>query len=229
MGSAVKAAVQDLRKQLIDAAAQALRVEPSSVILRQGEALASDRRMSYGKVVSHYFGMPGGELIGRGYIRPGDGIGSKFPLFWETGMGAASVEVDVETGAVKLDQYVTIADVGKAINPLQAEGQDEGAAIQGLGHTLFESLQYENGQPLNANLVDYRVPRFTDIPEHFASALIENEDGPGPYGAKGMGESGIVSVAPAIGNAIFRATGVKIRELPITPERLWRALKKDRP
>jgi CO/xanthine dehydrogenase Mo-binding subunit len=82
---------------------------------------------------------------------------------------------------------------------------------------------------LNANLVDYRVPRFTDLPERFESALIENEDGPGPYGAKGMGESGIVSVAPAIGNAIFRATGVRIRELPITPERLWRALKKDGP
>ncbi len=77
---------------------------------------------------------------------------------------------------------------------------------------------------MNASLIDYRVPRFTDLPERFESALIENEDGPGPYGAKGMGESGIVSVAPAIGNAIFRATGARIRKLPITPERLWRAL-----
>ncbi len=68
------------------------------------------------------------------------------------------------------------------------------------------------------------MPRFTDRPDHFESALIENEDGPGPYGAKGMGESGIVPVAPAIGNAIFRATGVRVRELPIMPERLWRAL-----
>jgi CO/xanthine dehydrogenase Mo-binding subunit len=225
MGSAVKAAARDLRKQLIGAAAEAFAAEPGSIIMQTGEALAGDKRMSYGQVVSRYFGMPGGELIGRGYIRPGDGIGAKFPLFWETGMGGASVEVDVETGALKLDRCITIADVGKAINPGQAEGQDEGAAIQGLGHTLFESLQYVDGQPLNANLVDYRVPRFSDLPEHFESALIENEDGPGPYGAKGMGESGIVSVAPAIGNAIFRATGVRIRQLPITPERLWRALK----
>jgi CO/xanthine dehydrogenase Mo-binding subunit len=224
MGSAVKAAARDLRKQLIDAAAEALGAEPGSVILQKGEALAASKRMSYGKVVSHYFGMPGGELIGRGYMRPGDGIGAKFPLFWETGMAGASVDVDVETGALRVNRCITIADVGKAINPGQAEGQDEGAAIQGLGHTLFESLQYENGQPLNANLIDYRVPRCTDVPEQFESALIENEDGPGPYGAKGMGESGIVSVAPAIGNAIFRATGVRIRELPITPERLWRAL-----
>ena len=73
--------------------------------------------------------------------------------------------------------------------------------------------------------MDYRVPRFTDVPARFESALIENHDGPGPYGAKGMGESGIVSVAPAIGNALYRATGVRIRELPLTPERVWRALK----
>ena len=140
-------------------------------------------------------------------------------------MGGAAVSVDRETGAIKLDEYVTVADVGKAINPVQAEGQDEGATIQGLGNTLFESLEYDNGQPLNANLVDYRVPRFTDLPESFASVLIENHDGPGPYGAKGMGESGIVSIAPAVGNALYNATGVRIRDLPLTPERVWRALK----
>lgn len=225
MGGAVKAAARDLRRQLLAAAAEALDVKAGRITLHEGEAIAGERRMSYGNVVRHYFGMPGGELIGRGYMRPGDGIGATFPLFWETGMGGASVRVDLETGELKIDRYVTIADVGKAINPAQAEGQDEGAAIQGMGHTLFESLQYDKGQPLNANLVDYRVPRFTDLPQRFESALIENEDGPGPYGAKGMGESGIVSVAPAIGNAVFRATGVRIRKLPMTPERIWRALK----
>jgi CO/xanthine dehydrogenase Mo-binding subunit len=100
--------------------------------------------------------------------------------------------------------------------------------MQGLGHTLFESLVYENGQPLNANLIDYRVPRFTDVPENFHSLLVENRDGPGPYGAKGMGESGIVSVAPAVGNAVARATGVRIRALPLAPERVWRALKESK-
>jgi CO/xanthine dehydrogenase Mo-binding subunit len=140
-------------------------------------------------------------------------------------MGAAQISVDMETGDIKVDRYTTIADVGKAINPAQAEGQDEGAAIQGLGHTLFESMLYESCQPVNANLIDYRVPRFTDLPKHFDSALIENGDGPGPYGAKGMGESGIVSVAPAVGNAVFRATGARIRILPLTPERVWRAIR----
>jgi CO/xanthine dehydrogenase Mo-binding subunit len=225
MGSAVRIAALDLRKQLIAAAAEALNTDSSKVTLRNGTASVGDRSMSYGKVVSTYFGMPGGELIGRGYMRPGQGLGSTLPLFWETGMGAAEVSFDSETGEITIDRYITVADVGKAINVIQAEGQDEGAAIQGLGHTLFESLYYENGQPLNANLVDYRVPRFTDTPIRFNSALIENEDGPGPYGAKGMGESGIVSIAPAIGNAIFQATGVRIRSLPLTPERVWRALK----
>jgi CO/xanthine dehydrogenase Mo-binding subunit len=224
MGTAVKIAGFDLRQQLIAAAAEALDTTTSAVTLRNGTASLGERSLTYGEVVSRYFGMPGGELIGRGYMRPGQGLGAKFPLFWETGMGAAEISLDIETGEIKVDRYITVADVGKAINLVQAEGQDEGAAIQGLGHTLFESLQYENGQPLNANLVDYRVPRFTDMPAHFDSALIENEDGPGPYGAKGMGESGIVSIAPAIGNAIFQATGVRIRTLPLTPERVWRAL-----
>jgi CO/xanthine dehydrogenase Mo-binding subunit len=224
MGSAVKLAALDLRQQLIAAAAEAFGSNTSSVVLQNGTAGIGNRSLTYGEVVSRYFGMPGGELIGRGTMRPGQGFGPKLPLFWETGMGAAEISLDIETGAIQVDRYITVADVGKAINVVQAEGQDEGAAIQGLGHTLFESLHYENGQPVNANLVDYRVPRFTDMPAHFDSALIENEDGPGPYGAKGMGESGIVSIAPAIGNAIFQATGVRIRTLPLTPERIWRAL-----
>jgi len=225
MGSAVKAAAADLRKQLIEAAAEVFNASANTITLSDGEAISSDKRMSYGKIVGAFFGMPGGELVGRGYMRPDGTLGKTFPLFWETGMGGAEIIVDDETGAIKLAKYVTVADVGKAINPLQAEGQDEGAAAQGLGNTLFESLEYENGQPLNASLVDYRVPRFTDLPENFRSALVENGDGPGPYGAKGMGESGIVSVAPAVGNALYNATGARVRDLPLTPERIWRALR----
>ena len=225
MGSAVKAAALDLRRQLIEAAVEIFRVNASTITLSNGQAVSGDKQMTYGQVVSAFFGMPGGELIGRGYMRPDGTLGKSLPLFWETGMGSAEIAVDEETGAIRVEKYVTVADVGKALNPLQAEGQDEGAAIQGLGNTLFEALEYENGQPLNASLVDYRVPRFTDLPALFTSALVQNSDGPGPYGAKGMGESGIVSVAPAIGNALFNATGVRIRDLPLTPERVWRALR----
>lgn len=225
MGSAVKAAAEDLRRQLLDAASELFKTSTDTIALKNGEAIAGDKRAAYAKIVSAYFGMPGGELIGRGYMRPDGALGKTFPLFWETGMGAVEISVDGETGAIKLEKYVTVADVGKAINSVQAEGQDEGATIQGLGNTLFESLEYENGQPLNASLVDYRVPRFTDLPEVFDSALIENGDGPGPYGAKGMGESGVVSAAPAVGNALFNATGARLRDLPLTPERVWRALR----
>jgi CO/xanthine dehydrogenase Mo-binding subunit len=225
MGSAVRAAALDLRRQLVEAAAEIFRVDQSTITLSNGQAVSGERQMPYGQIVSAFFGMPGGELIGRGYMRPDGTLGKSLPLFWETGMGSAEIAVDEETGAIQLEKYVTVADVGRALNPLQAEGQDEGAAIQGLGNTLFEALEYENGQPLNASLVDYRVPRFTDLPALFSSALVENSDGPGPYGAKGMGESGIVSVAPAVGNALFNATGVRIRDLPLTPERVWRALR----
>jgi CO/xanthine dehydrogenase Mo-binding subunit len=228
MGSAVKAAAEDLRRQLLEAAAGVLNTSAGALALRDGAVVVDGKSFGYGKIVGMYFGMPGGELVGRGAMRPDGALGKTFPLFWETGMGAAEISVDDETGAITLEHYVTVADVGTAINPLQAEGQDEGAAVQGLGHTLFESLLYERGQPLNANLVDYRVPRFTDLPRCFDSILIENRDGPGPYGAKGMGESGVVSIAPAIGNALCRATGVRIRELPLTPERIWRALRERR-
>jgi CO/xanthine dehydrogenase Mo-binding subunit len=229
MGSAVKAAAEDLRRQLIQAAAEAFNTSMNTITLKNGSACWADKSLSYAQVVGKYFGMPGGELIGRGYMRPDGALGKTFPLFWETGMGAAAIAVDQETGAMVVEKYVTVADVGKAINPQQAEGQDEGAAIQGLGNTFFESLEYDNGQPLNASLVDYRVPRFTDLPQRFESALVENGDGPGPYGAKGMGESGIVSIAPAVGNALFDATGVRIRDLPLTPERVWRALRDNKP
>jgi CO/xanthine dehydrogenase Mo-binding subunit len=128
MGSAVKAAAEDLRQQLIAAAAEAFNASTNTITLEKGHACAGDQRMNYGKVVSAFFGMPGGELIGRGYMRPDGALGKTFPLFWETGMGAAEIAVDEETGAIKLNRMVTVADVGQAINPTQAEGQDEGAA-----------------------------------------------------------------------------------------------------
>jgi CO/xanthine dehydrogenase Mo-binding subunit len=97
--------------------------------------------------------------------------------------------------------------------------------MQGIGHTFFEQMVYENGQLVNPNLVDYRIPAFADVPEEFHTVLVENEDGPGPFGVRGMAEGGILSVAPSVCNAIARATGVRIRDLPLTPERVWRELK----
>ena len=95
----------------------------------------------------------------------------------------------------------------------------------GIGHTLFEEMLYSDGQLVNPNLVDYRVPKFGDLPGQLHTDLIENRNGPGPYGSKGMGEGGILPVAPAISNAVADATGVRMLSLPLTPERVWRGLK----
>ena len=153
-----------------EAAAEVMGCNPGDVTFEDGWAEAGGQRMDYGAVVRAFFAMPGGEFIGRGYVRAGDGIPAQFPVFWETGMGAASVTVDEETGELRVPHYASVADVGKAINRLQAEAQDEGAAIMGLGHTLCENLLYDNGQPLNPNLIDYKVPAFTDMPRRFEVA-----------------------------------------------------------
>lgn len=97
--------------------------------------------------------------------------------------------------------------------------------MMGIGHTMFEQMVYEGGQLVNSNLIDYRVPRFADVPAEFETVLVENEDGPGPHGARGMGEGGLVAVAPAITNALARGYGIRINDLPLTPERVWRVLK----
>jgi CO/xanthine dehydrogenase Mo-binding subunit len=139
---------------------------------------------------------------------------------------AAEEEVDVETGLVQILKLVLASDIGKALNPQQVEAQDEGAAIMGLGHTLMEQLLLdEHGCILNLGALDYRIPTIQDIPLHLRSVLIENGDGPGPYGAKGVGEGGILAISAAIGSAVSEATGAVIRDLPLTPERVWRAIK----
>ena len=96
--------------------------------------------------------------------------------------------------------------------------------MMGIGHTFFEEMIHDQNQLINNNLVDYRLPRFKDMPKEFHTFLVENRDGVGPYGSRGMGEGGILSVAPSVVNALARATGVRINDLPLTPERVWRAL-----
>jgi CO/xanthine dehydrogenase Mo-binding subunit len=118
-----------------------------------------------------------------------------------------------------------LTDAGKMIHPLQCRGQDEGAAVFGIGQALLEDLMYDNGQLINPNLVDYRLPRFRDVPVSFKTIILEEGGGSGPYGAKGMGEGGILAVAPAICNAVFNATGVRLQEVPIKGEKLLKALR----
>jgi CO/xanthine dehydrogenase Mo-binding subunit len=225
MGKAVELAGADARQQILELAAEHFEAPEEAITLTDGEALAGGKRVSYGELIHHHFAMQGGELVGRGYAHSGMAPTPANPLFWEIGIGAVEVDVDRETGKVHVKKYVTAADAGKALHPLQCEGQDEGSAMMGFGHTFYESYQYDGGQIINSNLVDYKVPTFDDVPDEFESILIEDANGPGPYGAKGLGEGGIIPVAPAVANAIAWSTGARIKELPLTPEKVWRALK----
>jgi len=228
MGRAVQDAAEDVRAQLLRVGETALHVPARELRLDDGAVVSEGgRRLSYEEVLKERFGMGGGELIGRGVIAPGRSaapLGGSTP-FWEMAVGAAEISLDEETGAVTVEDYVSVADVGLRVNPQQCEGQDEGAVLQGLGHTLFEEMLYDGGQLLNANLVDYRVPRAEDVPAALQCHFIENGDGAGPFGAKGMGEGSLIPVSPAVGNALRRLAGVRLRELPLTPERVWRALR----
>ncbi len=228
MGLAVQKACLDVRAQLAEIAAGHFGVTPADLAFEDGRiAVAGKGELTYPQAIRVFFGAAGGELIGRGYVRAGgaDDRLRLLPLFWEVGWGAAEVAVDEETGMVRILRYASAADVGTAVNPALAEGQDEGAAVMGVGHTLYEALTSEGGQLLNANLIDYRVPLATDLPEEFHTILVQARNGPGAYDAKGMGEGAINPVAPAVAAGLAEACGVWITDLPLTPERVWRALR----
>jgi CO/xanthine dehydrogenase Mo-binding subunit len=178
----------------------------------------------YGVLMRRRFGFAGGELIGTGEVRPsGTGSYAEGPVFWEVCVGGAEVEVDPETGVVRVLRTATIADVGKAINPKLVERQDEGATLQGIGNALFEELVWIDGQLANGTLLEYRIPTVHDVPDEMSCIIVENADGPGPYGAKGCGEGALAAVPAAIVNALADA-GVPMNELPLTPERVWRRI-----
>jgi CO/xanthine dehydrogenase Mo-binding subunit len=226
MGKAVQLAARDARRQLLDLAAEQFEAPLEAITLQDGSAAAGNKTAPYGDLIRRHFAMQGGEIVGCGYAHGGMAPKPANPLFWEVGIGAVEVEVDRETGKIQVTKYISAADAGKALHPIQCEGQDEGSAMMGIGHTFYESVIYDGGQIVNASLVDYKVPTFDDVPGEFDTILIEDQNGPGPYGAKGMGEGGIIPVAPAIANALAWSTGARIKELPLTPERVWRALKK---
>ena len=229
-GRAVQEAAEDVVQQLFAIARRRLGAPRRGLRVEEATVVGGGMRIPYAELIDQHFGMRGGELIGRGVVAPGrtgSPLGGSTP-FWETAMGAAEISLDEETGAISVEAYASVADVGRCINPQQCEAQDEGAVMQGLGHTLLEEMIYENGQLLNANLVGYRVPRAEDLPVELETRFVENGDGPGPFGAKGAGEGSLVPVSPAIGNALARLTGVRMRELPLTPERVWRALRERR-
>ncbi len=145
------------------------------------------------------------------------------------GVQGAEVEVDVETGKVNVLHFVAVHDVGRVLNPQTLKGQFYGGIVQGLGFALCEEYKTETGRCLNPNFLDYKIPSAEDVDFPIEIGFIETVDQEGPFGAKGVGEPGLVPVAPAISNAVYDAVGIRIKELPITPEKIIAAIKNRKP
>ncbi len=223
-GRALIEACRDARARLTGMAADTFGIAREALEAVPGGLRSGDRSWTWAEVINAYFGLPGCEVVGLGHVRKvGDLL--EFPVFWEQSVAAVEVAVDPDTGVVRVEDLATVSDVGLAIHPAMLEGQDLGAAVMGLGPSVFEELRWDGQQLANGSLLLYRVPRFSDVPRTPKLVTVEHRDGVGPYGAKGGGEGAIAPMGPAIAGAVQDATGVRIRTLPLTPERVWRALR----
>jgi carbon-monoxide dehydrogenase large subunit len=166
-------------------------------------------------------------ILGRGSYYP-EIQGTMFSarsIFYMYGAQAVDLEVDLETGKIRIIKITAAHDVGKAINPKACEGQIEGGVVQGIGTAIFEEVKFDNnGKMLNPNFRDYRIPTASDAPE-IVPIIVEATHDEGPFGAKGIGEMTLVSTPTAIANAVYNATGIRIKELPVTQEKLFSLLK----
>ena len=226
IGLAVQMACEDVVRQVCEMAAQILGGTPEDYALEEGGVRGPEGSIAFIELLRRFNGMAAGEFLGVGRVNANtkNGAFKLAPLFWETGANACEIALDEGTGAIRVLRVGGAADLGHVINRKAAEGQDEGAMVMGLGHTLAEEYIYEDGQVVNGTLFDYKVPTMEDAPLHVGTSLIESGDGPGPFGARGGGEGAILPVAPAVANALFQGWGIRIKELPLTPERVWRAL-----
>ncbi len=233
MGRAVQLAAQDIKKQLACFAAPLLEVTPEEVVFEDQVARAQrdegGRSLRYSELLMEHFEIKGGNLVGRGVVKTSK-VNEKGELqsaaFRVPAVAVAEVEVNKETGRVRLLRYITAADVGKVLNPQSCQQQIRGSVIMGIGQALLEEIVYQNGLPINPNLLDYNLPRFLDMPEDIETILVEHPSPNGPHGAKGVGEPAIIPAPSAIANAIEDAAGVRIRDLPITAEKVLAALLK---
>ncbi len=233
-GNAALLAARDAKHQILEVVVKEhhlhideLDIKAEKVVFKKdGKTL-----MSFDKALElcysfHY----GQQIIGRGSYNP-----KTTPIDFRTGEGnvsgsygfeaqIAEVEVNKETGEIKVLELWDAHDIGKAINPQGVEAQIEGSLAMGLGYTFYEDLKFKNGRVLNANFANYRVPRSIGIPK-MNTILVETNDPEGPFGAKGMGEASLLPTSAAIANAVEDAIGVRIKDLPMTPDKIIKALK----
>ena len=225
-GTAVMRAATDACGQILEFAAEQLGCRADELQLDNWTVRRGNHAHPLEPMIAEHFGGAGFEFIGRGMVKvlndPRAPLGAA-SLFWMPSWVGAEVEVDRETGKVRVLQLVVGADSGRSVNSVACRGQVEGAVLQALGQSLFEELRYQGGEPVNATPLDYRVPHAADLPDHYEAVIFEY-GGPGPFGAKGIGEAGMLGVASAIANAIHDAVGVRLTEIPFTSERVLAAI-----
>lgn len=232
VGNNVRFAAQEAKDQLLALASERLEASVSDLVLDNKKVYvrgAPDKAVPVGDLVRTVMAATGGPVRGdsvKGQQRhlaarkeaPGVVDAPSY------GVQVVKVQVDPETGEVRLLSLVTAQDAGFALNPMAVEGQVEGGIGFGLGYGLSEEVRREGGKALNQSLMDYRLPTAVDMPE-IKVTIVEQPSSLGPYGAKGVGETGAIPTAPALANAIEDAVGVRITKLPITPEKVLRALR----
>lgn len=247
MGNAVRLAALDARQKLFQLAADRLEANTADLEAVEGMvrvkgspergvpiavlAAESVRRqgpiLGQGSYINDVPDLPRPEGQSLGVTGPETGKPADPSAFYIYGAQAAEVKVDLETGDIDVNRVVASYDVGRVINPATCEGQVEGQVMMGLGATLYEEMLLEGGRVLNPNLRDYKIPTMPDTPE-IRTALVEELHSEGPHGAKGVGEAVTVTTPATIANAVYQAAGVRMKSLPITPEKLFWALKEKR-
>jgi CO/xanthine dehydrogenase Mo-binding subunit len=216
-GNAVKLAAEDALKKLNE--------------LKRELGLPADTAIA--DVFKKKYGMRAGSVMGVGnfippYTAPDEnGQTDNATPFWMAAASGVEIEVDTETGRVRVTRLVNVADVGTPINPRIVETQLSGASIMQLGFTLFEKMLFDGeGQLRNASLAEYKIPGFLDVPEDIVNEAVVAEQRNGPFGGKGVGETGTFAVSPAVANALHDALGVRLTELPLSPEAVFKAMNK---
>ena len=238
-GNAIKLAAEDLKEKLLDLAQIKLGYIKRELYLEDGWIINRNHPESRMPMSDLALGLAfedgsgyGGPAIGVGTFTlpnninydPATGYSPKPAAFWTTAAAGAEVEIDTETGVIEVKKMVESCDPGHIVNPELYKAQVEGGMMQALGTVLYEELKLKDGKVLNKSFVDYKIPTIDNAPETFIAMVVEHPEETGPYGARGIGEPAMVPGAPAIANAIYNATGCRFTEMPITPERMLKAL-----
>ena len=233
-GNAALGAAKKIKEKLLEFGSKVLDARPEDLVLRERLIFVPndpEKSMPIDKLLRKAHFSPGGTMLvaDHFYDPANENLGKEFKgnlsMTYTFGVHGVRVKVDEETGKVEVLEYVAAHDVGQAINPLLLEGQVYGGVVMGLGYALTEEVVHKNGENMNANFRDYKLFTAKDAVK-IKAPILETPDKEGPFGAKGIGEPGCVPTAPAIANAIYDAVGVRIKDLPITPEKVLAALKK---